>query len=85
MFSVCDCSVAQLCLTLCDLMNCSPPVYVYGIFQARILEWDAIASSRGSSPPEIESISLVSPALAGRFLTTEPPGKPTPMFYYQQN
>ena len=34
-------------------------------------------SSAGDLPnPEIEPASLVSPALAGRFFTTEPPGKP---------
>ena len=33
-------------------MNCSPPgSSVHGIFQARILEWVAISSSRGSSQP----------------------------------
>ena len=38
----------QLCLTLCDPMDCSPPgSSVHGIFQARILEWVAIPSSRG--------------------------------------
>ena len=43
---------AQSCLTLCDPMDCSPPgSSVYGILQARILEWVAIASSRGSSRP----------------------------------
>ena len=41
---------AQLCLTLCDPMDWSPPgSSVRGIFQARILEWCAIYSSRGSS------------------------------------
>ena len=41
---------AQLCLTLCDPKNCSPPgSSVHGILQARILEWVAIAFSRGSS------------------------------------
>ena len=35
----------------CDLMDCSPPgSSVHGIFQARILEWVVISSSRGSSP-----------------------------------
>ena len=44
------CSVAQLCLTLWDPMDCSPPgSSVHGIFQARILEWVAISFSRGSS------------------------------------
>ena len=38
--------VAQLCLTLSDPMDCSPPgSSVRGIFQPRILEWDAIAFS----------------------------------------
>ena len=41
--------VAQWCLTLCDLMDCSPPgSSVHGILQARILDWVAISSSRGS-------------------------------------
>ena len=38
--------VAQSCPTLPDPMDCSPPgSSVHGIFQARILEWDAIAFS----------------------------------------
>ena len=38
--------VAQLCPTLLDPMDCSPPgSSVHGIFQARILEWVAIAFS----------------------------------------
>ena len=36
--------VAQSCPTLSDPTNCSPPVSsVHGIFQARVLEWGAIA------------------------------------------
>ena len=42
--------VTQLYLTLCDPMDCNPPgSSVHGIPQARILEWVAIAFSRGSS------------------------------------
>ena len=38
--------VAQMCLTLSDPMDCSPPgSSVHGIFQARVLEWGAIAFS----------------------------------------
>ena len=49
---ICCCSVAKWCLTLCDLMDCSPPdTSVHWISQARILEWVAISFSRGSSPP----------------------------------
>ena len=44
--------VSQSCPTLCDPMDCSPPgSFVYGILQARILEWVAIPFSRGSSQP----------------------------------
>ena len=36
--------VAQLCPTLSDPMDCSPPgSSIHGIFQARVLEWGAIA------------------------------------------
>ena len=42
--------VTQLCPTLCDPMDYSlPGASVYGIFQARILEWVAISFSKGSS------------------------------------
>ena len=40
--------VAQSCLTLSDPMDCSLPASsVHGIFQAGVLEWDAIAFSDG--------------------------------------
>ena len=39
--------VAQSCTTLSDPMDCSlPGSSVHGIFQARVLEWDAIAFSK---------------------------------------
>ena len=39
--------VAQLYLTLCDPIYCSlPGSSVHGIFQARVLEWAAIAFSK---------------------------------------
>ena len=42
--------VTQLCLTLCDPTDCSPPgSSVYGTLQVRILEGAAVPSSRGSS------------------------------------
>jgi len=51
-------------------MDCSPPGFsVHGISQARILEQVAISFSRRYS-------WLRALALAGRFFTTEPPGKP---------
>ena len=53
---------AQSCPTLCNPVYCSPPgSSVHGIFQARILEWAAISSSRGSSrPKDLNRISCVS-------------------------
>ena len=59
--------ITQLCLTLCDTMNCSPPgSSVHGILQARILEWVAISFSRGSSRPrDWTQVSCI----AGRFFT----------------
>ena len=52
----------QSCPTLCDLMDCSPPGFsVRGILQARILEWVAMSSSRGSSRPRDQTqVSCVS-------------------------
>ena len=46
------CSVTQLCMTLWNPMDCSPPgSSVHGIFWARILKWVAICFFRGSSQP----------------------------------
>ena len=50
---------------------------VHGIFQARTLEWVGISFSGSIPDSGIEPASLASPALAGRFFTTVPPGKLT--------
>ena len=49
--------VAQSCLTVSDLMDCSlPGSSIHGIFQARVLEWGAIAfSGRKTNPMENNS------------------------------
>ena len=61
----------QLCLTLCNPVDCSPPgSSVHGILQARVLEWVAMPSSRGSSQPRDQTHIFMSPALAGGFFTT---------------
>jgi len=58
-------------------MDCGPPgSSVHGIFQARILEWVAISSSRDLPDPEIKPTSPAFPASAGGFFTLVPPGKP---------
>ena len=76
------CLVAELCLTLCDPLDCSPPGSSgHGILQAGILEWFTIPFSRGSSQPkDLTHISYIS-CTAGRFFTTEPPGNPLMNIY----
>ena len=62
---------AKSCVTLCNPMGYSlPGSSVYGILQARILEWVAMFSSRESSWPTDKTPRLKFPALAGRFFTT---------------
>ena len=58
---------------LCSYKDYRPPSSsAHGIFPAKILEWVTISFSRGSSwPRDWKCISC----LAGRFFTTEPPGK----------
>ena len=70
--NACACSVVSDSLQSHEL--CSPPdPSVHRIFQARILEWAAISSCRGSPKPGFPA----SPALAGRFFTTELHRKPS--------
>ena len=60
----------QSCPTLCNSMDCSPPgSSVHEILQARILEWVAMASSRGSSRPKDQ---IWVSGIAGEFFTAEP-------------
>ena len=57
----------------CDPMDCSPLGFsVHGILQARTPEWVPF-----SSPGDLPDLGTepTSPALAGGFFTTEPPGK----------
>ena len=72
----------QLCLTLCDPMDCSPP---------GSCPWDSTGKNTGMGyhallqgifPTQGSNPSLMSPALAGGFFTTEPPGKPLLMHVY---
>ena len=66
------------------LQSCTtmPGSSVYGILQARILEWIGIPLSRGSSNQELNLQFLTSPALAHRFFTTSATGKPQQITYY---
>ena len=51
--SMCTCVLSRFSpLTLYNPTDCSPPGFsIFGILQARILEWVAISVSRGSSRP----------------------------------
>ena len=77
-YSLCvHAKLLQSSLTLFDPMDCSPPgSSVHGILQARILEWVAMPSSRGSSQPRNQNFVSCDSCIAGGFFTTEPPGKP---------
>ena len=73
------CSVAQLCLTLCNPMDCSLPGSSFMRFSRREYWYRLpLPSPRDLPSPGIAPTSPVSPALAGEFFTTELPGKPNP-------
>ena len=62
----------------CNPVDCSSPgSSVHGISQERILDWVAISSLGDLLDTGIETTST---ALAGKFFTVEPPGKP--LYYY---
>ena len=64
-------------------MDCSlPGSSVHGFSQAGKLEWVAISFSRGTLRHR-NQIWVLSPALAGRFFTNEPPRKPQGIYLYE--
>ena len=76
-------SCAQSCPTLCDPMNCSQlssPVHESS--QARILSGLLFPSAEDLPNPGTEPAS---PALAGRFFTSEAPEKPTIIVYIRSS
>ena len=79
------CSVIQLCLSLCDPVDCSPvdcSSSVHGIAQVRILVWVAISSSRGSSLPRdrthISCISCIGRRILYHWATRK---APNPLYF----
>ena len=75
--TVCVCSVTKPYLTLCDPLRLSPEVPLFMRF-SRQEYWSGVPlpSLRDLPDSGIEATSPVSPARAGQFFTTEPPGKP---------
>ena len=81
--------VAQSCLTLSDPMDCSlPGSSFHGIFQAKVLEWGAIAFSDSASPQFLHISLTLSKAAAAKSLQSyltlcdptegSPAGSPVP-------
>ena len=74
------CSVAQLCLTLRQSMGswtvaCQTPLSMGFSRQDYGSSLAPFPPSRNLPDPGIKPVSLLSPALAGGFFTTAPPGK----------
>ena len=70
--------VTQSYPTLCDPMDCSPPgSSIHGIFQARVLEWGAIAFSNiyyaAAAAASLQSCPTLCDPMDG-----SPPGSPVP-------
>ena len=75
------CLAAQLCLTLHNPLDCSPPgSSVHGTFQARTLDWVAFPSPEDLPDPEIEPSSLVSPELPWILYPLSHQGSPLSIF-----
>ena len=72
------CSVAQLCPTLCSPIDYKPlGASVHGILQARILEWAAMPSSRGSSwSRDWTHVSFIQRWILYHWVTGEVPSNP---------
>ena len=67
---------AQPCPTLCDPMDCGPPgSSVQRISQARVLEWIAIACSRGPSISRDRTEFFSTSCTVTWIFATAPPGK----------
>ena len=68
----------QSCLTLWNLMDLGPPgSFVHGILQARILEWVAVPSSRGSSQTRDQTYFSYVSCFSTGSLPLAPPGEPS--------
>ena len=77
---VCVCVLSRFRVSNSLRPHGSPPgSSVYGILQARILEWVAMTSSRGSSWPRDWNFIF---CIAGGFFTPKPPGKPSSRVHF---
>ena len=73
--------VTQLCLILCNPMDCSPPsISVHRILQGRYWNGQPFPSPGNLLNPGIESTS---PVFQINYLPFEPPGQPIYLFFHQ--
>ena len=78
-FSAAAAKSLQSCPTLCDHIDGSPPgSSIHGIFQARVLEWGAIAFSPPFSATAATAKSLQSCPTLCNPIDSSPPGSPVP-------
>ena len=75
-FAVCCTMLSHVWLFVIPWTVAQPGSSAHGISQARILEWVAISSSRGSSQPRDRTCMSRDSCIAGGFFTTKPLGKP---------
>ena len=75
-FTRCVCSVAQLCPTLCDLMDYGPPDHCHGILQARILGVDCHSLLQGIFLTQRSNVGL----LHCRWILYHPSHQGSPIF-----
>ena len=75
-FAVCCTMLSHVWLFVIRWTAAQPGSSAHGISQARILEWVAISSSRGSSQPRDRTRIFRDSCIAGRFFTAKPSGKP---------
>ena len=65
----------QLCLTLCNPTDCGSQALLTMEFLGKNTGVVAVHLSRGSSQPRARTCVYYGSCIAGRFFTTEPPGK----------
>ena len=76
-YLILPCVRAQSCPTLCCPIDCSlPDPFVHEISKQEYRSGLLFSSPGDLANPGIELVFPASPVLAGRFFTTEPPGKP---------
>ena len=80
----CACSIPQSCLTLCNSIDCVASQVPQSTGFPRQEHWNGLPFPSPGNLPD-PGIEPASPAFAGRFFITEPPGKPISIMTNIQN